>query len=59
MTKQKDIFENNLKLSTINKSKIKKMSGFGIFKGMRPFTREDEFDSCIDKLVIKNKKIKS
>jgi len=28
-------------------------SGFGSLKGMRSFTKEDEFDSCIDKLFSK------
>ncbi len=41
----------------LKKTKKRKKSGFGILKGMRSFTKEDEFDSCIDNITI-NKKVK-
>ena len=40
------------------KNTKRNISGFGIFKGMRSFTREDEFDSCAIKFY-ENNKIKS
>ena len=41
----------NIKIKNINKKTIK--SGFGIFKGMRSFTKEDELNSCIDTVSYK------
>ena len=48
-------------MDTITKSKKnkRKNSGFGSLKGMRSFTKADEFDSCIDKLIVRNKKLKT
>ena len=55
MVKQ-EILE-DIETKKIDKSKRKKrISGFGIAKGMRSFTREDEFDSCIDKIFPKTLK---
>ena len=41
----------NIKIKNVNKKTIK--SGFGIFKGMRSFTKEDELNSCIDTVSYK------
>ena len=44
---------------TKSKKNKRKDSGFGSLKGMRSFTKADEFNSCTDKLIVRNKKSKT